>query len=523
MFQFPAFVKQVSSSKRTLWIALAVLFFLVAALTIIAFVSGRAEAEKQAQNLVVSPDFRGELSLPNPAEPASKNRSAPIEVEKQAQSPVASLDLQPKSSLNSPTTHAASENDITLFEAQGQVVHLVVSPSFPVKLDPLDPSVRPALVKLLNERLSTNNTRVEALMKGKTRLAGPEITEGCRPSVKFLVLHANINGHAEPVLGYCQLTKDQAWFFEGQRLNPFYANADIAPMFVATAGVLAGIILTIVVLLGEFNLNSRLTAIEVALVKFSEGDLDTRLPLGPQPDEISRIAIQVNFVLARVQGLMLGLRSLGDQVAHELKGGVGRIQRRLEAAEIDGADYPEILARLDACQSEARSVLAAVDSILTLSAIKSNSDRNFKYVNLHSIAVKMLDLMEIVAEDKNQTVAKDLLDANILGDESLLSQLFANLFENAVKYTPERGTIRISVLTESGTAILSVSDTGPGIPASMRNEVFAPGKRLVRDRAKPGYGYGLAICMAIVEHHGGALSIVDSPTGATFQVRFPSI
>jgi signal transduction histidine kinase len=133
----------------------------------------------------------------------------------------------------------------------------------------------------------------------------------------------------------------------------------------------------------------------------------------------------------------------------------------------------------------------------------------------------------LLASDRNVTVElTNLPEAAFHGDEDLLRQMVMNLVDNALKFTPDDGVVRLGLSRRDGEYLLSVSDTGPGIPAEARDHVFERFYRADKARSRAedgGAGLGLAIARWIAQAHDGDLQIADSDgTGATFIVRLPA-
>jgi signal transduction histidine kinase len=133
-------------------------------------------------------------------------------------------------------------------------------------------------------------------------------------------------------------------------------------------------------------------------------------------------------------------------------------------------------------------------------------------VDLADLVRGIGELYEPVAEDRGLGFAVEVSDdpAQVLGNRQLLSRSLANLVENALKYTPAGGRIRIESRTIDSRVEVIVSDSGPGIPASMRERVFDRFFRLESSRTSEGNGLGLSLARAIVRLHGGTIILGDA-------------
>lgn len=402
----------------------------------------------------------------------------------------------------------------------------------PLDLDGMAPAARGRLIAALDVRYghvgSANDTLVEALYGADGRfLAGAMVADGCaRPSARWkdgLQRYRKQElASGEPVIGACFPLPGGGTLFRGERLGPYEARMGYAAWIVMLAGLGAAITLLVVVRLIDGQLRRRLTAIEAVLDRIGQDDTDARLPVSRHGDEIDRIALRVNAALDHVARLMAGLRSLNDHVAHELKGGVGRLQRRLSTAI--AAPAAETPIHLEACEQSVRGLLDVIDALLNLTAVRILETGRWRRMDLAAVIRDTLVMLAPIAEERRHSVQAELMPAPLNGDPGLIAQLFANLFENAVKYTPEGGSIRVQVAPADGApggARVVVEDDGPGVPVAMRDHVFAPRRRLVVDEDRPGYGYGLALARAIAEHHHGWLSIENSERGSRFVAIFP--
>ncbi len=111
--------------------------------------------------------------------------------------------------------------------------------------------------------------------------------------------------------------------------------------------------------------------------------------------------------------------------------------------------------------------------------------------------------------------------ATVFGDRELLAQALTNLLDNAVKYTPEGGTIDIALVRDAGRFRITVADTGPGIPAAERARVLERFARVDRSRSLPGNGLGLALVKAVADQHNGRVTLGDNDPGLLVALELP--
>jgi signal transduction histidine kinase len=138
-------------------------------------------------------------------------------------------------------------------------------------------------------------------------------------------------------------------------------------------------------------------------------------------------------------------------------------------------------------------------------------------VSLGALVTDACELYEAVAEDKDQRFEQSVdSDVSIEGDRDLLFQMVSNLIDNAIKYTPEHGLIRVEVRKEGDNAVFEVGDSGIGIPDSEKDQVFQRFYRVGKSRSLPGNGLGLSLVSAVAEIHQGTIRLSDHLDDAEF-------
>ena len=254
------------------------------------------------------------------------------------------------------------------------------------------------------------------------------------------------------------------------------------------------------------------------------GDLAARVPGPDGSGELAVLVRQLNTLLEKNATHVRVLREMLDNLAHDLRTPLTRLRGTAELALQDSGDPAEARAALADCVNESDRVLHLLEALLDISAaetgaLKLNRDR----IDLRSLAERAADLYREVAEEKNIAVTIDAPEAvDAEADAIRLGQAINNLLDNALKYTPPEGRVALAARVEGKSAVLTVTDTGPGIPVAERAAVF---RRLYRgdsSRSQRGLGLGLSLVKAIVEAHGGSVAIDDPPGGgARFTVRLP--
>ena len=254
------------------------------------------------------------------------------------------------------------------------------------------------------------------------------------------------------------------------------------------------------------------------------GDLAARVP-GPEgTGELAMLVRQLNTLLHRNARHVRVLRETLDNLAHDLRTPLTRLRGTAEVAMQDAGDPNEARAALADCVNEADRLLHVLEALLDISAaeggaLKLNRDR----IDLRSLTERAADLYREVAEEKNIAITLDQPEpAEASADSIRLGQAINNLVDNALKYTPPGGRVTLAARAALGSAYVTVSDNGPGVPPAEREAIF---RRLYRgdaSRSQRGLGLGLSLVKAIVESHGGTVTVDDAPGGgARFTVRLP--
>jgi signal transduction histidine kinase len=258
----------------------------------------------------------------------------------------------------------------------------------------------------------------------------------------------------------------------------------------------------------------RAAAMEAALAAVQAGDLDRRLAIGRGGDEFDRLAARINATLDRLQALMVVLRGVTDDIAHDLRTPLTRLRQRLDAA----AATPTAEA-IAAAQQEADALLDIFAALLRIAQVESGTQRDgFTQVDLSAIAQSVAEVYGSAAEERGQALATAIAPGIAMtGDPALLTQMLANLVENAVRHGRAGGHILLGV---SATAI-TVADDGPGIPADQHERAFRRFGRLDAARSTPGSGLGLALVRAVATLHGMAITLEDAGPGLRVRIALP--
>jgi len=270
----------------------------------------------------------------------------------------------------------------------------------------------------------------------------------------------------------------------------------------------------------------RIDAFVTPLAKVSQGHVAARVPISGLEDDIDQVASQVNGMLGNLQRLIENVNQSSSDIAHDLKKPLSRLRQRLDNARRKAETTAEFQTALEDALLDIDSITETFDALLRITQIEAGARKDrLTPVDLRVLLAEVHDVYDVVAEDAGDklTYAADVAStANVRGDPELLVQLFANLVENAIRHCPSGTRIGLRLSSSAGICAVAVSDTGPGIPAAERENVFRRLYRLERARSTDGSGLGLSLVSAIAELHGAKIVLADNGPGLRVEVSFPA-
>jgi signal transduction histidine kinase len=256
------------------------------------------------------------------------------------------------------------------------------------------------------------------------------------------------------------------------------------------------------------------------------GDLSRRVPLRGTGDDLDRLAGTLNRMLDRIAALMDSLRQLSSDVAHDLRTPLSRLYQRLEDARTHARSMPEYEAAIEAAVREAEGLLETFSALLRIAQVEGASPRaGFRDVDLSAVAEAVADAYRPDAEEAGRLLAAEVAPGLVVhGDQELLTQVVANLVENALRHTPAgtRIGVRLSCNRETGVC-LTVEDDGPGAKPEDLPRLSHRFYRGEGSRTTPGNGLGLSLVAAVAELHGAELRLEDAGPGLRISLRFPAV
>lgn len=270
----------------------------------------------------------------------------------------------------------------------------------------------------------------------------------------------------------------------------------------------------------------RIGAIQTTLGDLTQGRLSARVPIAAgDRDDLTAISRAVNTMATSQEALIASMRQVSADIAHDLKTPIQRVAVILDEITrktrlSDGQD--ELLSQ---ALTETDRIVKTFQALLQLAQIEGGAVRDrFVPTDLQEVMADVVDFLGPEAEERGYYLDRSVTGPGpftVNGDRHLLAQVLANLIENALRHTPAGSTIRVDLMRGHGQVVLDVTDNGPGIPLTERENVLRRLYRLEQSRTTEGNGLGLSLVAAICKLHGAQLTLHDNRPGLKVQVRFP--
>lgn len=276
------------------------------------------------------------------------------------------------------------------------------------------------------------------------------------------------------------------------------------------------------------SLEKRLSPIYGTAAAIGAGDLSRRVPLSDRGDEFDKLGTTMNAMLDRIAQLMEGVRGVSDAIAHDLRTPIARARAKLEEALSSAQDEEALRAAVEQGIADLDGIARVFKAVLRIAEVEAGARRAaFAPTDLAPMLSDVAELYGAAAEAREQHLLAELPESlPLVGDRDLLGQALANLLDNALKFTPEGGTVRLVARRGEGVVEIAVADDGPGMPEVDRRRAGERFFRADAARTTPGSGLGLSLVRAVAALHGGEVVLGDTHPGAerpglTVTLRLP--
>ncbi len=347
---------------------------------------------------------------------------------------------------------------------------------------------------------------------GRGTFTYPSIAGATRTSRVAAGLLIDIDGRPRLVIG--RDVDDQRAL-----LDAIFRTTGLAAVLLALLGLVGSVVIA-------HHVQHRIAGMSAATRHIMSGDLSRRLPLDGSGDELDRLSMQLNDMLARIEELMTGLREVSDNIAHDLKTPLNRLRNSAEAALAAQSGAEAWKSGLERVIDEADGLIKTFNALLMIARLEAGSGPDaFETVEIGALARDVHELYEPVADDAGVQLTVDVTSNPVSRvNRHLLGQALANLIDNALKYGVSHGRpgqIGLGVSQADGFARIVVSDNGPGVAESERDRVLRRFVRLEASRSKPGTGLGLSLVAAVARIYKGRIKLEDNAPGLRVVLELP--
>lgn len=252
------------------------------------------------------------------------------------------------------------------------------------------------------------------------------------------------------------------------------------------------------------------------------GDLSKRIPRDGSGKDFDALAKNLNKMLEQIQQLMTDVRQVSDNIAHDLRTPLTRLRNKLDLLEGDDVSKMARLNAVHSLKDEADNLLDIFNALLRITNIESGKRHDeFELVALDMLLADIYELYEPLTAEKQQEFLLNTAACSIKADANLLFQTLANIVDNAVKYTPKKGIITLSLTSDEVNVYIDITDNGIGVEASEMPKLFQRFYRADQSRNVKGNGLGLSLVSAVIARHHGAIQLLQNSPGLKVAISLP--
>jgi heavy metal sensor kinase len=254
------------------------------------------------------------------------------------------------------------------------------------------------------------------------------------------------------------------------------------------------------------------------------GRIDQRLPVPRRQDELQELASLFNQMLERIETLLDAMKNSLDNVAHDLRTPVTRLRASAEMALNYNGNIEKYREALSDCLEESDRVMTMLNTLMDISEAETGAMQlHLESLDITTLVEDIVDLYRYVADEKEISISINSPGKIYLNvDRNRMQQVIANLLDNALKYTSQKGRVNVETYSRDSEMILTIQDNGIGIPAEELSKVWERLYRGDKSRSQRGLGLGLSFVKAIVKAHQGSIEVASEPDkGSTFTLHLP--
>ncbi len=289
------------------------------------------------------------------------------------------------------------------------------------------------------------------------------------------------------------------------------------------------IVTVVMAFLGAFVITGsvvrRINVINRSTQKIMHGQMSARIPTTKGGDEFDALSRNLNQMLDKIEMLLKSLSDFANNIAHDLRTPMSRVIARTETGLRKLRGDSEASQLLAQNVSDMQELIATFNAILRISELEANQgSQALAPLELGRLLEKMVEFYEPYGFDKDIALTC-VLDGKlwVAGEKHLLTQAFANLIDNAIKFSGDGGQVQVFGTSNDGVVTITIADNGPGIPEDMREKVFEKFYRLEQSRNSKGNGLGLSLVAAILRIHQAQITLADNAPGLKVTLTFPAL